>query len=210
MPNLRTVPLMTLLLWIFVFWGGLLFFIVAASSLSCGPWLFIVVQASLDVARRHSSFGTWDPVNRLRCPAAYGILIPRPGTEPISTALEGGFSTIGPLGNILSLLFLANISPRQLRLYKERDGNLHVFSNEVWYSPLCSCATDFSNLKGKFCAWVCDCVYVCVCVCVWERERMKVSLETSGALLLPSRLGIQPTPVRFGCFLSPESLTLPG
>ena len=33
---------------------------------------------------------------RLSCPAACGILVPRPGIEPTSPALEGGFLTTGP------------------------------------------------------------------------------------------------------------------
>ena len=36
-------------------------------------------------------------------PAACGILIPQPGIEPVSPALEGGFFTTGPPGK--SLLF---------------------------------------------------------------------------------------------------------
>lgn len=34
-------------------------------------------SGALVVALRLSSFGTWDPENRLRCLAAYGILIPQ-------------------------------------------------------------------------------------------------------------------------------------
>ena len=32
----------------------------------------------------------------LSCPVACGILVPRPGIEPVSPALEGGFFTTGP------------------------------------------------------------------------------------------------------------------
>ena len=32
----------------------------------------------------------------LSCLAACGILVPRPGTEPVSSALQDGFLTIGP------------------------------------------------------------------------------------------------------------------
>ena len=35
-------------------------------------------------------------VRGLGCPAACGILVPRPGIEPVSPALEGGFLTTGP------------------------------------------------------------------------------------------------------------------
>ena len=34
----------------------------------------------------------------LSCPEACGILVPRPGIEPVSPALEGGFLTTGPPG----------------------------------------------------------------------------------------------------------------
>ena len=38
---------------------------------------------------------------RLSCPVAYGILVPRPGIEPMSPALEGGFLTTQLPGNPL-------------------------------------------------------------------------------------------------------------
>ena len=37
----------------------------------------------------------------LSCPKACGILVPRPGIEPASPALEGGFFTTGPPGKSL-------------------------------------------------------------------------------------------------------------
>ena len=37
----------------------------------------------------------------LSCSVACGILVPRPGIEPMSPALEGGFLTIGPPGESL-------------------------------------------------------------------------------------------------------------
>ena len=42
---------------------------------------------------------------KLRCPAACRILVPRPGIEPVSPALEGGFSTTEPLGKSLKQAF---------------------------------------------------------------------------------------------------------
>ena len=35
------------------------------------------------------------------CPVACGILVPQPGIEPVSTALEGRFLTTGPPGKAL-------------------------------------------------------------------------------------------------------------
>ena len=36
--------------------------------------------------------------HRLSCSEASGILLPRPGIEPISAVLQGGLLTTGPLG----------------------------------------------------------------------------------------------------------------
>ena len=40
----------------------------------------------------------------LSCSLAYGTLVPRPGTEPESPELQGGFLTVGPPGTSLLLL----------------------------------------------------------------------------------------------------------
>ena len=48
----------------------------------------------------------------LSCPAACGILVPRPGIEPVSPALEGGFLTTGPPGKShvsINIYFVLNI-----------------------------------------------------------------------------------------------------
>ena len=50
-----------------------------SSSLWCGAFFLAVAQG-------------------LSCPSACGILIPRPGIEPVSPALEGGFLITGPSG----------------------------------------------------------------------------------------------------------------
>jgi hypothetical protein len=41
----------------------------------------------------------------LSCPAAWGILVPRPGIEPVSLALEGGFLATGSPGKSLKAYF---------------------------------------------------------------------------------------------------------
>ena len=43
---------------------------------------------------------------RLSCPTACGILVPRPGIEPVSPALEGGFLPTGPPGKSLYVFFM--------------------------------------------------------------------------------------------------------
>ena len=89
-------------MWDLSFWCGILS--------SCGVWVFLF-----------SSCGAWAPervgsvlcgtralqlrhassvvvVHGLSCPTACGILVPQPGIEPGSPALEGGFLTTGPPG----------------------------------------------------------------------------------------------------------------
>jgi len=46
---------------------------------------------------------------KLSCPIAYGISVPRPGTEPESPALESRFLTIGPSWNSLPNIFIENV-----------------------------------------------------------------------------------------------------
>ena len=48
---------------------------------------------------RHT--GSLVEVSGLSCPAACGILVPRPGMEPASPALEGRFLTTEPPGKSL-------------------------------------------------------------------------------------------------------------
>ena len=43
-------------------------------------------------------------VSGLSCPVACGILVPRPGAEPVSPALEGVFLTTGSPGKSLWLV----------------------------------------------------------------------------------------------------------
>ena len=71
------------------------------------------------VALRLSSFGTWDPENRLRCLAAYRILIPQARDRTYIHCVGRWILNHLTTREVLELLFLANISPRQLRLYKE-------------------------------------------------------------------------------------------
>ena len=55
----------------------------------------------------------------LSCPVAYGILVPRPGIEPVSPALEGGFLTTGPPGK--------SPIPVTLNGVKELSLSLNIF-----------------------------------------------------------------------------------
>ena len=73
-------------------------------------------RASVAAARGLRSCGSWPPERAgfsrcgALCLAACGILVPRPGIEPMSPALAGGFLTTGlpgkshrpPLCNVIS------------------------------------------------------------------------------------------------------------
>ena len=76
----------------------LIFIYLAASGLGCGTR-----EASVAVLGLLSGGGAWAlglagsvAGHGLSCPAAQGILVPRPGTEPSSPASEDGFLTTGP------------------------------------------------------------------------------------------------------------------
>ena len=81
---------------------------------ACGFSLFSLARCPGSRARglcslRHT--GSLIEACELSCPEACGILVPRPGVEPESPALEGGFFTPGPPGksqkrnNLSSFIF---------------------------------------------------------------------------------------------------------
>ena len=58
------------------------------------------------------TLSTWASVvmaHGLSCPDACGILVPRPGIEPTSPALAGGFITTGPPASVLMTAFMQRI-----------------------------------------------------------------------------------------------------
>ena len=73
---------------------------------SCGT------RASVVVAHRLSSCGSWALERRLRSCGVWTYLLngmwdlPRPGLEPVSPALAGGFLTTAPPGKSLGMYFL--------------------------------------------------------------------------------------------------------
>ena len=70
-------------------------FFLSVSGLSCSTRALLLRGASsVVVVHRHS------------CPLACGILVPRPGIEPVSPALEGRYFTTGPPGNSPHTLLL--------------------------------------------------------------------------------------------------------
>ena len=74
-------------IYLFIF----IYLFLAASGLSCGMWDLLLQRTGSVVAVLGPS-----------CPTVYGILVPQPGLEPVSPALEGGFSTTGPPGKSLN------------------------------------------------------------------------------------------------------------
>ena len=85
-----------------------IYLFLAVSGLSCSTQDLPLQRTgfSLVAARRPSSCGTWAPecvgsvvaASGPSCPAACGILVPQPGMQPASPALQDGFFTTGPPG----------------------------------------------------------------------------------------------------------------
>ena len=63
---------------------------------SCGVWASQGSGFSGHGAQALGYVGSAAVVHRLIRPGACGILVPRPGIEPMSPALAGGFLTPGP------------------------------------------------------------------------------------------------------------------
>ena len=69
----------------------------------------------------------------LSCPTACGILLPQPGIEPVSPALEGRFFTTGPPGKSREVLFNCNLLKGVFFFFFERCFFVlfcFVFNNE--------------------------------------------------------------------------------
>ena len=66
---------------------------------SCGTW-----------APEHAGAGSLVVARGRSCPVACVILVPQPGIEPTSPALEGGFLTTGPPGKSRNNLFILQFS----------------------------------------------------------------------------------------------------
>ena len=110
----------------------------------------------------------------LSCPAACGILVPRPGIEPMSPALEGRFLTTGPPGKSLQIpSYWAKLGLQHMNLRdwgkkdkhsvhssenkrKIRNIILEAGSSTIWKGvtrgqesstfPQCSMAFDLTNI----------------------------------------------------------------
>ena len=72
----------------------LIFIYLAALGLHCGAQALLWGAWLLSLWHLGSVVVTHWP----GCPEACGILVPQPGIEPMSPALEGGFLTTGPPG----------------------------------------------------------------------------------------------------------------
>ena len=76
----------------------------------CCFWLDFFVSLNSAVWAQLLCVGS--RVCRLSCSTTYRILVPWPGIEPESPALEGGFFTIGPQGCPNPVFLLAGVMPR--------------------------------------------------------------------------------------------------
>ena len=68
----------------------------------------------------------------LSCSVACGILVPRPGIEPMSSALAGGFLTTGPLGkpSELGIIMTQYLSRSCWSLFLIKKESLRLEFNE--------------------------------------------------------------------------------
>ena len=108
----------SLCLLFFIFWLFWVFVVVCRLSLVAVSWVTLVSVrgllsevASLVAEHRLYSVGSVVAVHRLSCPEARGILVPRPGIEPMSPALAGRFLTTGPPGKSCLLFFFFSSLP---------------------------------------------------------------------------------------------------
>ena len=103
--------------WVFVAAHGLSLVAASGAALRCGAWAShcdgfsccgaqaLDVQASVVVARGLSSCGSWAYLLR-------GMWnLPRPGLEPVSPALVGGFLTTVPPGKPYTCIFKIRFPP---------------------------------------------------------------------------------------------------
>ena len=82
-----------------------LIFIWLHPALVVAQRIFLVSGGSFTAAHGLSSYGAWASVVAvLSCSAACGILVSRPGIEPVSPASQAGFLTTGPPGKSLSIV----------------------------------------------------------------------------------------------------------
>ena len=88
------------------FFNILFLYFLAALCVSCGTQDLSLWHVGFSLVWRTSSVVV---AHGLSCHVACGILVPRPGIEPASPALEGGFFTTGPPGKSLVKLILMKI-----------------------------------------------------------------------------------------------------
>ena len=101
---------------IYLFFQYLFILFLAASGLSCstqGPSLPHMGSGMWALSLQRVGFSLVAACG-LGCPTACGILVPRPGIEPPSPALEGRFLTTGPPGKSSGGHFKTTGSPAPL------------------------------------------------------------------------------------------------
>ena len=89
-------------------------------------WALVAASASLLEAQGLLLWRTGSTTRGRRCHKTFGRLVPRPGIEPVSSALEGRFSTSGPPGK--SPLASLNCQVFQVIGQPGFSGNVHTIS----------------------------------------------------------------------------------
>ena len=91
----------------------------------------IFVSASVKAPKRAGSVVV---AHGLSCPVACGILVPRPGIEPVSPALQDGFLTTEPPGKCINVYMYKYL----YSMYKYTPGNIyksiHYFNISIYIS----------------------------------------------------------------------------
>ena len=94
---------------LFFFFFFYIFIYLAVSGLCCGRRALLLRHAGFSLVVACGFFLSLVVARGLSCPVTCGILVPPPGIEPSSPALEGGFFTTGPPGKSLNSHFFVEV-----------------------------------------------------------------------------------------------------
>ena len=108
-PTFYTLSLLYFLKTLFIYWLRR----VSVAIFPCGTWA-------------PGRAGSFIVTHGLSCSAASGILVPGPGIEPASPALEGGFLTAGPPGKSYTYLASTGFEKRLQQLKPNYFSNYQI------------------------------------------------------------------------------------
>ena len=102
-----------------------IFIYLAGSGLSCSMWLSCGIFHCGAWAQQLQCRASGSVVCELNCSVACGILVPWPGIEPVSPALQGVSSTTGHQGNpLISLLIMSSRGEIVLRTNSKSENEM--------------------------------------------------------------------------------------